>query len=68
MKNKVTKQKTRKAAVKRFKITSTGKLLHRGQGMRHLISNKSKKRMRHLKAVKIVKGVFAKKIKRMLGK
>ncbi len=61
------KQKTRKSAAKRFKITKTGKVLHRGHGMRHHISNKSKSRMRSLKQVKQLKGRFAKKIKKMLA-
>ncbi|OGK16831.1 hypothetical protein A2690_03595 [Candidatus Roizmanbacteria bacterium RIFCSPHIGHO2_01_FULL_39_12b] len=62
-----TKQRTRKSAAKRFKITKTGKVLHRGHGMRHHITNKSKSRMRSLKQVKKIKGRFAKKIKRMMA-
>ena len=34
------KQKTNSSAKKRFKITSTGKVLRRKRGMRHLLSNK----------------------------
>jgi len=30
-----TKQKTRKSAVKRFKVTKGGKVLHRSQQLRH---------------------------------
>ncbi len=62
------KLKTRKSASKRFKLTKTGKVLHRAQGARHLKSNKSQKRLRHLKAIRKVEGVFKKKIRRMLGK
>lgn len=66
---KKTKQKTKKAAVKRFKITKTGKLLHRSAGTRHLKSNKSKKQLRHLKVDKKVENKkFKKKITRLLGK
>lgn len=61
------KQKTRKSAVKRFKVTKTGKLLHRGHGMRHLRSKKSKKRIRSLKQPKELTGVNRKKVKRMLA-
>lgn len=61
------KQKTRKSALKRFKVSKTGKVLHRSCGARHLRSQKSKKQLRHLKQIKQIKGVFATKVKRMLG-
>jgi large subunit ribosomal protein L35 len=62
-----TKMKTRKAAVKRFKVTGTGKILHRGHGVRHLKSNKSNKRLRAQKIMKEVEGEHKVKIKKMLG-
>lgn len=40
------KLKTKKIAVKRFKLTTTGKLVHRVQGARHLRSRKDKRRQR----------------------
>jgi large subunit ribosomal protein L35 len=40
------KVKTKKIVRKRFKITKTGKVLHRAQGARHLRSKKSKARQR----------------------
>jgi large subunit ribosomal protein L35 len=43
------KQKTRKAAAKRFKKTGTGKFTHHKAGGRHLKSCKSAKRKRHLR-------------------
>lgn len=61
------KQKTRKSAAKRFKITKTGKLLHRSHNLRHLNSKKSKRRLRRLKLLKPVEGRYKKKIKKMLG-
>ena len=61
------KQKTRRAVLKRFKITSTGKVLRRAQNMRHLRRKKSKKTIRRYNVPKQVTGKFAKKIKRMLG-
>jgi large subunit ribosomal protein L35 len=64
MKNK---QKTRKGAAKRFKVTKNGKVLHRSQKIRHLRSVKSKNQVRRLKTMKEIKGTFAKKIKKMLG-
>ena len=35
------KQKTNSSAKKRFKITSTGKVMRRKTGMRHLLSHRS---------------------------
>ncbi|MDH5533823.1 MAG: 50S ribosomal protein L35 [Candidatus Pacebacteria bacterium] len=61
------KQKTRSGVAKRFKITSTGKVLRRTQNMRHLRSNKSKKAKRAYRIPIEVTGKWAKKIKRMLG-
>ncbi|MCL4375018.1 50S ribosomal protein L35 [Patescibacteria group bacterium] len=62
------KQKTRKAALKRFKLTKTGKVLHRSQRLRHLRGHKSKSQIRRLKRMKTVSGTMRRKIKRMLGK
>jgi large subunit ribosomal protein L35 len=62
------KQKTKKAVSKRFKMTKTGKILHRSHGARHLKSNKSQKQLRHLRQMKEVKSIFKAKIKKLLGK
>ncbi len=40
------KVKTKKIVSKRFKLTSTGKVMHRVQGARHLRRRKSKARQR----------------------
>lgn len=61
------KQKTRKSAVKRFKITATGKVMRRNQNMRHLRRHKSKKTIRAYRVPVEVRGAQAKKIKKMLG-
>lgn len=45
----IARRKTKKAAVKRLKITATGKLLRRKPGLRHLASSKSSKRKRKLR-------------------
>lgn len=60
------KHKTRKIVAKRFKITSTGKVLRRTPTMRHLRRKKSKSQIRKYKKYVEVKGVMAKKIKAML--
>ena len=64
--NKV-KTKTRKIVAKRFKVTGTGKILRRTPNMRHLRARKSAKQIRRYRKYVEVKGIFAKKIKRMLG-
>jgi ribosomal protein L35 len=61
------KQKIRKSAIKRFRITKTGKLLRRCHGARHLKSQKTKRQLRSLRQIQEVKGTFKKKIKKMLG-
>ncbi len=63
-----TKKRTHKGAAKRFKVTKKGKVLHRSHFIRHLRSSKSKRQVRALKVMKKTTGVFAKKIKRLLGK
>lgn len=65
MKNK---QKTRKSAAKRFKVTKNGKVLYRSQGQRHLKTTKSKRRLRSLKTVKQMHKKQRIKILQMLGK
>ncbi|MDA1317088.1 MAG: 50S ribosomal protein L35 [bacterium] len=64
MKNK---QKTHKGVLKRFKITSTGKVIHRSHHTRHLKSSKSKRQIRSLNQPKQVVGLMARKIKKLLG-
>lgn len=49
------KIKTRKVAAKRFKLTKTGKLLHRIQGQRHIRRNKSKSKQRDYAVLKEIK-------------
>jgi len=58
--------KTRKSILKRFKITKSGKVLHRPVGQDHFRAKKSRKKIRQTrKWVELDKGV-AKKIKKML--
>lgn len=61
------KQKPRKGASRRFKITGTGKVLRRVQNQRHLQRNKSKKAKRNYRVPVEVKGKWAVKVKKMLG-
>ncbi len=43
------KLKTNRAAAKRFKISASGKVMHRRAGKSHLLLRKSKKRKRRLR-------------------
>ncbi len=61
------KHKTRKTVIKRFKITGTGKVMRRSQGMRHLRRRKGKALQRRYAIPVEIKGRWAKKIKQMLG-
>lgn len=61
------KQKTRKSIAKRFKVTKSGKVIHRAQGGRHLRRKKSKRQLRGYRVPRVITGKFAKKIKQMLG-
>lgn len=65
---KKNKQKTHKGASKRFKITASGKVMHRSHHIRHLKSSKSKRQVRSLKQPKEVLGKVKTKIKQLLGK
>lgn len=62
------KNKSRKSAVKRFKFTPSGKILHRSQGFRHLRGKKGKRNLRRLKQMGEVFGKYKRKLKKMLGK
>jgi large subunit ribosomal protein L35 len=62
-----TKQKTRKSASVRFKVTKTGKVMFGHQNSSHLKLHKSKRRLRRQKEPGVLEGKFAKRIKRMLG-
>lgn len=60
------KMKTKKIVAKRFKVTSTGKILRRSQNLRHLRSSKSKRQIRKLKTPTQVHDSWKKTIKSFL--
>ena len=64
---KMPKLKTHKATAKRFKVTGTGKLRRRKQGIRHLRRKKSKRVRRKFKTYVDVAPCDRKRIKRLLG-
>ena len=65
-KNKKMKLKTHRGAAKRFKMTSTGKLMRRHSGMRHLLGTKKPRRMRKLGKPVAVNPADAPKVRRAL--
>ena len=60
------RSKTKKGAAKRFKVTSTGKLLKRGGHSSHLKKNKSKSRIRRQKEPNIVSDGDKKRLVKIL--
>ncbi len=61
------KQKTKKSAAKRFKVTGTGKILRRHSHARHILTKKSRKRMRHLVSSALVSKADKARVKKMLN-
>jgi large subunit ribosomal protein L35 len=61
------KMKTHKGSKKRFRVTATGKVKRRQAGKRHLLSNKTGKRKRHLRGAVLETGKFGKKYREMMG-
>ncbi|MDP8258411.1 MAG: 50S ribosomal protein L35 [Candidatus Aadella gelida] len=60
------KLKTKKGVQKRVKVTATGKVKRKKEGARHLLTKKSRKRKRSLKASTLVDKTIEKKIKSLL--
>jgi large subunit ribosomal protein L35 len=61
------KMRTKKIVAKRFKITASGKVMHRTQGARHLRSKKSKSHQRRQDAPRaIVTTKYSRMIKRFI--
>jgi large subunit ribosomal protein L35 len=60
------KMKTKKAAAKRFKITGSGRVMHRPTGLSHLLSKKSSRRKRKLGIETEMSGRRASKLARLM--
>lgn len=60
------KMKTRRSAAKRYHVTGTGKVRFKRQGLRHILTKKTTKRKRHLRAAAILDETEAKKVRIML--
>ena len=60
------KIKTRKSAAKRYKVTSTGKVKYKKQGLRHILTKKSSKRKRKLRHLDTLNSTEQKRVKKLL--
>ena len=60
------KMKTRKSAAKRYKVTGSGKVVFKKQGLRHILTKKSNKRKVNLRHAGILADMEAKRAKSML--
>jgi large subunit ribosomal protein L35 len=61
------KRKTSKSAAKRFKVTGTGKIMRRHSHARHILTKKSRKRVRKLVDSALVSKADTKRVKKMLN-
>lgn len=62
------KMKTHSGAKKRFRVTGSGKLMHRQAGKMHLNEHKPTSQTRRLDGDQVVSPADAKKARRLLGK
>ena len=62
------KQKTNRAAKKRFKLTGAGRLLRRHAMKSHNLEKKSAKRRRSFRRDNSVDGADAREVRRLLGR
>lgn len=60
------KIKTRKSAAKRYRVTGSGKVRYKKQGLRHILTKKSRSRKRNLKKPCFMSEREVKKVKVMM--
>ncbi len=60
------KQKTKRAAAKRYSLTGSGKVKHKKQNLRHILTKRSSKRKRHLREAGYVAEADARKIRKQM--
>ncbi len=61
------KIKSKRGAMKRFKVTAGGKVRHAKAFKNHILTNKGRKRKRHLKALGIMNTTDGRKAKKLLS-
>jgi len=62
------KNKTHSGASKRFRITGSGKIMHRRANRNHMLEHKSSERTRRLEGEVVVAKSDVKRVKRLLGR
>lgn len=62
MKVKKHKMKTKKIVTKRFRVSASGKLMHRVQGARHIRRRKDKSRQRRQDSMKMLDETMTRKL------
>jgi len=60
------KMKTRKSAASRYKVTGSGKIKYKKQGLRHILTKKSSKRKRKLRKAGQLSKAEVKRCKKLL--
>jgi large subunit ribosomal protein L35 len=60
------KMKTKKAAAKRYKLTGSGKVRYKKQGLRHILTKKNAKRKRRLRLPAILSSVETKRVRQLM--
>ncbi|MCZ6449784.1 MAG: 50S ribosomal protein L35 [Deltaproteobacteria bacterium] len=60
------KMKSSRGAMKRFKVTATGKVKRRRSGKSHLLSSKGRKRKRRLRQAGLVSAQETKTIRKLI--
>lgn len=61
------KIRTRSGAKKRLKVTASGKIKHKKQGLRHILTKKPSKRKRALRALTLVHEADMPRMKKTLN-
>jgi large subunit ribosomal protein L35 len=61
------KLKTKKGAVKRLRLTKSGRIKHGSPGRRHIMRHKDAKRRRQLRKQKTLAKVTERRMRRLLG-
>ena len=60
------KMKTKKSASKRFSLTGTGKVKYKKMNLRHILTKRSPKRKRQLRATGILSEADARKVRKQM--
>ena len=60
------KMKTKKAGAKRFSLTGTGKVKYKKMNLRHILTKRSPKRKRQLRAAGILAEADARRVRKQM--